>query len=308
MYAVRLGTRGSKLARWQADAVAQALRRAQPALHVQSIIITADGDRSPAAAPGEAGFKGLFTSALEDRLLGGAIDIAVHSLKDLPTQLATGLSIGAILTRENPCDVLLSAKGHTLTTLPAGARLGTSSLRRAAQVRARRPDIMIEPLRGNIETRVSRMRARRLDGIVLAYAGIKRLGLEHLISERIDPGVLLPAAGQGAIAVEYREADKDLGLVLQQIDDQRTRSEVLAERSFLERLGAGCHVPAACLATINKGRIMIRGLVASPDGSRVCKDALEAAEEEAAAAGRALAEKLLSAGADRILNNREPAE
>jgi len=301
MTTLRLGTRGSKLAAWQTEAVARALRQARPSLRLQRVIVKTAGDRLPARALDRGGFTGLFTSALEDRLRAGDIDVAVHSLKDLPTRLATGLAIGAVLKREDPCDVLLSARGGTLMTLPEGARLGTASLRRAAQIRARRPDIVIEPVRGNVETRIRQMQARRFDGIVLAFAGIKRLGLEHLVSERIDTELLLPAAGQGAIAIQYREADSSLGQLLRQVDDWQTSIETGAERSFLARLEAGCHVPAACLAVVQDRRILVRGLVASRDGSMVCRDALEAAVAEAATAGQTLAEKLLAAGAGRIL-------
>jgi hydroxymethylbilane synthase len=303
MHRIRLGTRGSKLALWQADFVAGELKKKAPDIEVQLKVIKTRGDKTLDVAPSRTGDKGLFTSEIEKELLDGNIDIAVHSLKDLPSQLEDGLCLGAVIKRENPLDVLLSARGYTFNTLPFEAKLGTSSLRRAAQIRSRWHDIRIEPIRGNVETRIKKMHKQGLDGIILAYAGVKRLGFEDMITEIIDPDLIMPAAGQGAIAVEIRQSDTATRDLLQTVHDRPTYFETLAERTFLHTLHGGCQVPAACMAKLKGDRLVLQGLVATLDGREVCKSSIEGNAEDAAAIGKELAERLLTDGADKILRD-----
>ncbi len=301
MHTVRLGTRGSKLALWQADFVARQLQRALPDIDIQIKTIKTSGDKILDTSLSQTGGKGLFTSEIERELLQGSIDIAVHSLKDLPARLEQGLHIGAVLKRENPLDVMLSTKGYTITTLPAGATVGTSSLRRTAQLNHKRSDITVIPLRGNVETRIKKMQQQALDAIVLAHAGVKRLGFENLITQTIEPDVMLPAAGQGAIAVEMRQSDSATGKLLEHIHHTASSYETLAERAFLEALQGGCQVPAGCLGTAQQETMVLQGLVASLDGSKVVAAQLEGNTSDAAQLGHMLADQLLRQGADKIL-------
>jgi hydroxymethylbilane synthase len=238
---LRLGSRGSKLALWQAGYVKQALELAVPDLKVEIEVIKTTGDKILDVALSKIGDKGLFTKEIEKELLEGNIDIAVHSMKDLPSQIGPDLVIGAVLPRENPQDVLISKYNRNLLELPIGAVIGTSSLRRQAQIKHIRPDIKIVELRGNVETRIRKMQEEDLDAIILAYAGVKRLGFENLISEYLSYEVLMPAVGQGAIAVETRAGDSEVLAIVGQIDHEPTRVQVEAERSFLARLGKQLH-------------------------------------------------------------------
>jgi len=301
MRRLKLGTRGSRLARRQADMVTECLLRNVPGIAVEQTVITTTGDRNPEAPLSGAVDKALFTKEIEAALLAGAIDIAAHSLKDLPSALDPGLVIGAVLQRENPCDALLAKNALSFAGLPSGATVGTSSLRRAAQIRALRPDITIAPLRGNVETRIKKMDEAGLDGIILAYAGIRRLGLESCITQVMDPQVIVPAPGQGAIAVEARAADRETLAVLAKISHMQTVIETGAERAFLQRLQGGCQVPAGCLAQLSGSCLSMRGCIASPDGTAIYAASMEGNPDEAEALGRALAEKLLADGAANIL-------
>jgi len=306
MKTVRLGTRGSELALRQADLVAGALQKAAPDIEVQCRVIRTRGDAVLDTALSLIGDKGLFTAELEAQLLDGSIDIAVHSLKDMPTELAEGLCIGAVLKREDPRDALLSPAGHVFEALPGGAVLGTSSLRRAAQIQWKRPDIRIVPLRGNVGTRIRKMHEQQLDGIVLAYAGLRRLGLEHLIADVLPPETIMPAAGQGAIAVETRAADSPAAAILAGLDDAVTRLETRAERAFLQTLHGGCQVPIACTAVMRGERMTVRGLVALPDGSTVYASEIRGDAGEALSLGRDLARRLLGRGARKIIEAISP--
>jgi hydroxymethylbilane synthase len=303
MVMLRLGTRGSKLALWQAGFVKGELKKTRPDIKVPLKVIKTRGDKIVDAALSKIGDKGLFTREIEKELFAGWIDMAVHSLKDLPSQLEQGLSLGAVLKRENPLDVLLSLKGDTFETLPFGARLGTSSLRRAAQIKSKRPDIRIEALRGNVETRIRKLQEQGLDGIVLAHAGVKRLGFEDRITEIMDPDLVMPAAGQGAVAVEIRQSDKATQELIQKIHHRPTCIEILAERTFLQSLRGGCQVPIASMAKLHGDKLVLNGLVASLDGSKVLKSRIEGSAEEAADLGRELAGQLLADGADKILES-----
>ncbi|MCX5780102.1 MAG: hydroxymethylbilane synthase [Firmicutes bacterium] len=301
MYKLRLGTRGSQLALWQADWVAREIKQLRPDLDIELKIIKTQGDKILDVALSRIGDKGLFTGEIENELLAGEIDLAVHSMKDLPSVLAPGLVLGGVLKRENPQDVLISHKGYTLMTLPHHGSVGTSSLRRIAQLRALRPDLNMVDLRGNVETRLKKMITQDLDGIILAYAGVNRLGFAGQISEIIATDIMLPAVGQGAIAIEIRADDRETRKITTLIDDPPTNLATQAERALLRELEGGCQVPIASLAQINGSILYLEGLVASMDGQSVIKECQTGNLNQAAEIGRLLAQKLLQRGADSIL-------
>lgn len=232
MMRLKLGTRGSKLALWQAQAVTERLKEYHPDLQIEVVIIKTAGDKILDVALSRIGDKGLFTKELEKALLDGTIDLAVHSLKDLPSQLGEGLKLAAVMPRENPGDVLISRSGLHLSDLPAGSVIGTSSLRRTAQLKAVRPDLQVIDIRGNVETRIKKMQEQQLDGIILAYAGVKRLGLEHWITQVLPYDIMLPATGQGTIAIETRDHDEKMDSILETVNDRKTFAEIQAERAF----------------------------------------------------------------------------
>ncbi|NLV21528.1 MAG: hydroxymethylbilane synthase [Syntrophomonadaceae bacterium] len=302
MQVLRLGTRGSKLALWQAEYVARELSSHLAGVEIKIVTIKTKGDKIMDVPLAQIGDKGLFTHEIENELLNGKIDMAVHSMKDLPSLLGEGLCLGAVLPRENPQDVLISTRHQSLAALPAGAVIGTSSLRRAAQLKKLRPDIKLVNMRGNVETRIRKMREQGLDGIILAYAGVKRLGYDKFISEIIAAQDILPAVGQGAVAIELRSDDQATSRLVQTINDYDTWLETTAERAFLARLEGGCQVPIACLARKEEEQVRINGLVASLDGSKMYKAATECGFDDVAASGRQLAEQLLAMGADKILD------
>ncbi len=302
METLRLGSRGSRLARWQAEYVKNALEAAMPNLRVETHIIKTTGDKILDVALSKIGDKGLFTMEIEKELLAGSIDIAVHSMKDLPSRIEDGLCIGAVLPRENPQDVLISDIEGRLIDLPEGAVLGTSSLRRKAQIKRVRPDIQITDLRGNVETRIRKMREEGLHGIILAYAGVKRLGYENLISEYLSYDLLMPAVGQGAIAVEMRAVDPRVEEIIQVINDDKTQIEVEAERSFLAELEGGCQVPIAAIAAMEGNSLILKGLVVSLDGQDILCAEMTGSKEQPARLGQELGRSLLDSGAGRILD------
>lgn len=309
--AVVVGTRASALARTQTDLVVGLLQRARPELRFGVRVLDTAGDRTQASGEPlpEIGGKGLFTEELERALREGEIDLAVHSLKDLPTEDAAGVAVGAVTAREDVRDCLVSRAGASLGDLPAGAVVGTSSLRRAAQLRAVRPDLEVRSIRGNVDTRVRKVRDGEFDATVLAAAGVRRLGLEDAVSEWLPPEVMLPAPGQGALAIQCRAGDSVLDL-LRAVDDPAARAETSAERAFLKALGAGCAAPVAALATpvgasgpsdtVSQGilRVRLQGLVAAVDGSRMVR---VQGEGDALGIGAELASRVLADGADRIL-------
>ncbi len=303
MNVITLGTRGSRLAVWQADYVVSCLKTRFPDIDIRIKKIRTSGDVTTGLPINKIGNQAVFTGEIEQELLKGGIDIAVHSLKDLPSALEPRLSLGAVLKRENPCDVLLSRKGYTFSTLPQQAQLGTSSLRRISQILSLRPDICIQPIRGNVETRIKKMKSRGLDGIVLAYAGVKRLGYAGVIAEVLPADVIVPAVGQGAIAVEIREGDTRMHQLVKHINDPKTQCETDAERSFLRRLQGGCQVPAGCLGYAADESLTVAGVVADPDGTRVFRDSITGAAEAAIQIGEQLADRLLKAGADSIIQS-----
>ncbi len=301
---LRIGTRASRLALWQAEHVAARLRAAHPGIAVERVEIVTAGDRVLDQALSRIGDKGLFTHELEDALRAGRIDLAVHSLKDLPTTLPADLGLGAVVEREDPRDALVSRGGRRLDELPAGARIGTSSLRRRSQLLAQRPDLVVLDLRGNVPTRLDKLARGEADATVLARAGLLRLGLDGRIAEVLAPDVMLPAVGQGALGVEVRREDERVARLLASLDHAATRIATAAERALLARLEGGCQVPVGALGEIAGGRLRLRGLVADVDGSRVVREEIEGAAGDATAAARlgtALAERLLEAGAGPIL-------
>jgi hydroxymethylbilane synthase len=299
-----IGSRGSKLALWQANWVMSRLQTLFPELQIEISVISTKGDRVlDVSLPklGEQG-KGLFTRELEDALFERRIDIAVHSLKDLPTEMADGLAIGAICEREDVRDALVARQPDTtFATLKPGALLGTSSLRRQAQLRANRTDITIEPMRGNVDTRLRKLDEGQCDAIVLASAGLKRLGYEDRITQYLDPDFVLPAVGQGALAIESRSDDDEVNQALAGLEHRDTRIACEAERAFLRGLGGGCLVPIAAYAEVSDSNLLLRGLVAKPDGSKVLTGNKSAHTRSAAQAGLALAEEMLASGARELL-------
>lgn len=292
-------TRPSALARWQTAHVIQLLKAVHATLEFAQQIITTTGDRESDRPLPEIGGKGLFTAELEDALLSGRVDAAVHSLKDLPVDDTPGLVIGAVVERESVKDVLVSANGQKLIDLPYGAQVGTCSVRRTAQLLARRPDLTILPLRGNVDSRLRKVLNREFDAIVLAQAGLSRLGLESHITEVFALDVMLPAPGQGALAIQCRADDDNTLRLLASIHDPLTAAAVEAERSFLAGLGGGCSLPIAAYAQKNNGTIILTGAVISLDGKQSIR--LSAVDQDPHKLGQRLADLILERGAADLL-------
>ncbi|MHB0977101.1 MAG: hydroxymethylbilane synthase [Candidatus Aquicultorales bacterium] len=296
-----LGTRGSQLALWQSNHVADRLRRAA-GVEVELKRIKTMGDRILDAPLAKIGDKGLFVKEIENEMLEGTIDLAVHSLKDMPTAVPEGLTLGAILEREDPRDALISRDRTALADLPKGARIGTSSLRRRAQLLKYRPDLKLVDVRGNLDTRVRKIEEGQFDGIILASAGLKRLGWEDRITERIPSEISLSAVGQGAIVVEVRADDDFVNELMGHLDHNETRVAVVAERALMRRLEGGCQIPIGALGRLTEGGCLtLDAMVASLDGSRLVRDSIEGDPADAEALGEELAEMLLDQGADEIL-------
>ncbi len=298
---IRVATRRSPLALWQARHVAARLAEVRPGLSVELLELVTQGDKILDQALSKVGGKDLFVKEIEHALIDGRAHVAVHSLKDVPTELPEGLSITAYPPREDPRDALVSPHGVTLDALPEGARVGTCSLRRAAQILRRRPDLRIVEIRGNVQTRLERMRAQGMDATLLAYAGLTRLGLTHLATEVLGPDQCLPAIGQGILAVETRVDDESTVALVRHLDDPAARRAAEAERSFLHRLEGGCQVPIAGHATIQGDTLTMRGLVSTLDGRRVHEATTSGPLAEAVAIGVGLAERLLDEGAGEVL-------
>ncbi len=296
-----IGSRGSKLALFQANWVKSQLEAAHSDLQVVIEIIKTSGDVFLDAPLSQIGGKGLFTKEIEDALLDGRIDLAVHSLKDLPTVLPSGLSLAAVSRREDARDAFLSNEHRSLGALPQGARVGTSSLRRQSQLLRLRSDLEVANLRGNLDTRIRKLDEKQYDAILLACAGLDRLGYQHRIAERLSVQQLCPAVGQGALGIETRETDAVTRSRLQWLHHPPTHSAVTAERAFLRRLGGGCQVPIAGHAWIEESRLEMLGVVASTDGRQLFRDQASAPVEQAAELGSQLAERLLAGGASDIL-------
>jgi hydroxymethylbilane synthase len=298
-----IGTRGSRLALWQAEWVRSTLTRRFPGVAVELSIIKTQGDKILDVPLAKVGGKGLFVKEIEEALLHGRADVAVHSMKDMPSEVPAALVIGAIPEREIATDVLIARGGLTLMQIPAGGVIGTSSLRRAAQLRHLRPDLEVVPLRGNVETRLRKLDTGQLAAVVLAAAGVKRLGLEDRITEHLDDESMLPAVGQGALCIEIRDGDPRVGPMVSALDHPATRTVVNGERAFLKRLQGSCQVPIAGHGRLDGENFTLTGLVADVDGSTVIKDRLSGPAGSAEKIGIELAEILLSRGADEILKN-----
>jgi len=296
---VRIATRRSALAKWQANHVASLLRDREPGLEVRLLELMTRGDKILDVPLAEVGGKGLFVKEIEDALLRGDAEVAVHSMKDLPAELAPGLTIAATPVREDPRDALVS-RGKRLDELPEGARVGTASLRRAAQLRAARPDLRVENIRGNVQTRLRKVE-EGFDAVVLAYAGLRRLGLADKVVQVFTVEEMLPAVAQGALAIEARADDPATLRRLAPLDDAATRTQVEAERGLMRRLQGGCQVPLAGHATVRDGTVTLRALVSSTDGTKVVRGERSGPAARAAELGVALAEDLLGRGAAAIL-------
>ena len=299
-----IGTRGSQLALWQAHFVKNRLERHSPALEVSLKIIKTTGDTIQNRSLVGLG-KGIFTKEIENALLTGDIDLAVHSLKDLPTELPEGLCIAAIPTREDPRDVLVTATGVPLAELPEGARIGTTSPRRKAQLLYTRPDLRVVDVRGNVDTRLRKLQETDLDGIILAAAGIKRLLKPEIITQFFDTEQMVPAVGQGALGIEGREGDDRVAQLLLPLNDPSATAEVTAERAVLENLGGGCQVPIGAHAKHVKGELFLIGAVCHPDGTRRIVERSTGTPETAQHLGGVVAEKLRNSGATALLMAEE---
>jgi hydroxymethylbilane synthase len=298
---IKIGTRGSKLALWQAEWVKSALEKGAPGMAVELVVIKTKGDKIQDVPLAKVGGKGLFVKEIEEAILDGRVDLAVHSMKDMPAEIPEGLCIGAVPAREDPRDVLISGSGRRLDALPRGARIGTSSLRRAAQLRHGRPDLDVQPLRGNLDTRMRKLDEGQFDAVVLAAAGVKRLDLAHRITQSLAPETMLPAVGQGALCIEVRENDPRIGPLTSALDHRETRRTVTGERAFLHKLEGGCQVPIAAHGVIDGERLTLSGLVAELDGSAMIKETLSGPAADAGEIGLRLARRLLDRGAGDIL-------
>ena len=298
---VRIGTRGSVLAVTQAEHVAKELTRRYPNLAPVLVKIKTSGDRLVGVPLSRVGGKGLFIKEIEEALQDDQVDLAVHSMKDVPAEVASGLTIAAILERKDPSDALISRRGKTLHALPTGARIGTSSLRRQAQLLNYRPDLTVVPLRGNLDTRLRKLRTEDLDAVVVATAGVYRLGRQDEITEILPLQVSLPAVGQGALGLEIREQDREVYDLTTPLNHRPSALTVAAERAFLARLGGGCQVPIAAYGQLDADQLRLTALVSMPDGSSVVRGERCGPWANGKEIGMGLAEELLGRGADRIL-------
>ncbi|GMQ87116.1 MAG: hydroxymethylbilane synthase [Gammaproteobacteria bacterium] len=299
---LRIATRKSPLALWQANHVREALLVRHPELEIELLTMTTTGDKILDTPLAKVGGKGLFVKELETGMLEGRADLAVHSMKDVPVEFPEGLCLAAVLPREDPRDVLISNTCSSIDELPQGARLGTSSLRRQSQLRARRPDLKILDLRGNVNTRLSKLDNGEYDAIMLAAAGVKRMGWDARITEFLPPEQFLPAIGQGAIGIEIRTDDARLHELVAELNDAQTATRIAAERALNKALQGGCQVPIAGYSEISHGVILLRALVGRPDGTELVQGVISGKPEDAEELGRVLAKDLLSRGAKQILD------
>ncbi len=297
-----IGSRGSQLALWQTGFTKDSLEKHFPEAAFDVRIIKTKGDAVLDTALSKIGDKGLFTKEIETALLNKDIDLAVHSLKDLPTTQPEGLRIGAVSKRETPNDVFISKNFSSIGELPPGARVATGSLRRKSQLLAFRPDLEIVEIRGNVPTRIEKLLASDLDGMILAFAGVHRLGLDSHIAQIIPTEILLPAVGQGVMAVEIRDTDAEIAAMLAEINDAGTQACITAERAFLRRLEGGCQVPIGAMAFLENDNIFLQGFVGGTDGAKIIRDSIIGESAAAEDLGIALAEKCLDAGAAEILS------
>jgi len=297
MAKLRIGSRGSQLALWQANHISSLLRARGHEVELE--IIKTTGDKILDVALAQVGTKGMFTKEIEEALAEGRVDLAVHSLKDLPTELSLGFEIAAITTRENSQDVFCSVRYKSIAELPQHARVGTSSLRRQAQLKALRPDLEIHPLRGNVDTRLRKLAEGEYDAVILAAAGLNRLGKTDLVKQVIPRDVMCPAAGQGALGIEIRAGDAATRELLAFLDDPNARASTTCERALLNRLGGGCQVPIGAAAEVRNGVVHLDAIVANPDGSKILRESRDGADPEKL--GNEVGETLLRRGGDAIL-------
>ncbi len=300
MKPIRIGTRGSMLAKWQAEFIRKKIFQAT-GVDAEIVIIKTTGDKLQTASFAQIGGKGVFIKELEEALLNEEVDLAVHSVKDIPTDVPSRLCFPAICRREDTRDCIVSAKGETLATLRNGARVGTSSLRRQAQIRHARPDLDIRELRGNVDTRLRKVESGEYDAILLAKAGLDRLGWSNRISEVLAPEVCMPAVGQGAIGVQARVKDTEIADALAPLDDFETRQSIVAERSLLGALEGGCQVPLGAWARVERGELVLDAVVCSPDGLRQVRQRATAPPDQARELGTQVAQLLIDSGAREIL-------
>jgi len=299
MARLRIGSRGSQLALWQANHISSLLRERGHEVEIE--IIKTTGDKITDVSLAQVGTKGMFTKEIEEALAEGRVDVAVHSLKDLPTQLPPGFELVAITTRVNPRDVFLSVKYNSVSALPKSARIGTSSLRRQAQLKVARPDLVIHALRGNVDTRVRKLEEGEYDAIILAAAGLTRLGKMQLVKEVLSEEFMCPAAGQGALGIEIRAGDEEMRKHLTFLDDPAARAATTCERALLHKLGGGCQVPIGAFAEMREGLLHLTAIVARPDGSTILRETQSGSQ--AVALGEAVGDSLLQRGATRILED-----
>jgi hydroxymethylbilane synthase len=299
MARLRIGSRGSQLALWQANHVAALLRQQGHAVEIE--VIKTTGDKILDVSLAKVGTKGMFTKEIEEALADNRVDLAVHSLKDVPTELAPEFELAAIMKREDPRDAFISVKYSSLDELPPGAKVGTSSLRRQCQLKALRPDLEIFPLRGNVDTRLRKLESGEYAAIILAAAGVHRLGLDKHVRSRIAPDVMCPAVGQGALAIEARRDDQQTRTLLAFLNDADTRSAIECERALLGSLGGGCQVPIGAHAEKRSSGLHLRAMVGRPDGSEILREQAEGSQAEEL--GREVAQTLLQRGADKILKD-----
>lgn len=299
MAKLRIGSRGSQLALWQANHVATLLREQGHAVEIE--VIKTTGDKITSVALAKVGTKGMFTKEIEEALHDHRVDLAVHSLKDVPTELEHEFELAAIMKREDPRDAFISVKFSSLDDLPHGAKVGTSSLRRQCQLKSVRPDLEIFPLRGNVDTRIRKLESGEYDAIILAAAGVRRLGLETHVRSRISADIMCPAVGQGALAIEIRRGDQQTKTLLAFLNDADTHAAIDCERALLGSLGGGCQVPIGAYAEKRGGRLYLRAMVGRPDGSQILRE--QADGTDGVKLGRETAQTLLWRGGDKILTD-----
>ncbi len=299
MARLRIGSRGSQLALWQANHISALLRECGHQVEIE--IIKTTGDKITDVALAKVGTKGMFTKEIEEALAEKRVDLAVHSLKDLPTELPPGFEIAAITERVNPRDVFLSVNFDCVDALPKGAKIGTSSLRRQAQLKAFRPDLEVYPLRGNVDTRVRKLEEGDYDGIILAAAGLTRLGKTQLVKEYLSEDFMCPAAGQGALGIEIREGDATMRKYLAFLNNDDARAATVCERALLNKLGGGCQVPIGAFAQVKDGKLHLTGVVARPDGTEVLRE--QQTGTDPVVLGELVGDTLLKRGGDKILED-----
>jgi len=299
---LKIGTRGSKLALTQTNFVAEKIKKLLPKADIEICIIKTSGDIMQDVSLLKIGGQGVFVKEIEDALLSGKIDLAVHSMKDVPGETPEGLMFAAILPREDVRDVLVARDNIKIEFMPKGAKIGTGSMRRGAQIKAILPDANIVPLRGNIDTRLKKIETENLTGVILAAAGMKRMGLAGRITQFLPVETMLPAVGQGALGLQIRKTDVDLAKICALLNDAKTAAEVTVERSFLRALGGGCRLPIAALGKLDDQRLSLEGMLAAPNGTAVIREKISGAKEEAEELGEKLAEIILEKGGKKLLD------